>query len=77
MCTSSLLQIKLPYIYLVLSYSVGFKAPRELWNPPSKAVLVNVTGLADRVNVTAHKTELIFTGLGQDKVSEILTLRID
>ena len=26
-------------IYQVLHYSVDFKAPHELWNPPSKTVL--------------------------------------
>ena len=37
-------------------YSVDFKAPRELWNPLSKTVPSNFTGMADIVNGTVYKT---------------------
>ena len=34
----------------------GFQAPKERWNPPNKAVLVNTNGLgAGIVNATVYK----------------------
>ena len=63
------------YVYTVsnevLSSSVDFRAPRELWSPPSKAIqyLVNFTGLAGIVNAAIYKTQPIFTGLEHGKLS--------
>ena len=50
-----------------MSYSVDFKAPRELWNPLSKAVPGKFMHLAGIINAIVYKTEPIFTGLGYGK----------
>ena len=55
-------------IYEVLSYSVDFKAPRELWNP-LRHYLVIFTGPAGIVNATVYKTEPNFPGLGHVKLT--------
>ena len=80
MFTSLLFQIK-----LVLSYSVVFKAPRELWKPPSKAVPVKYHGsgrhsklncLQDRANVhRSHACQIILilkTAIGIAKLCAML-----
>ena len=35
-------------IYYVLPYSVDFKAPRELWNPPSKMICRECSFIPDK-----------------------------
>ena len=65
MFTGPLLEIKLHW--LVLPYSVDFKAPRQY--------LVNFTGLAGIVNATVHKTEPIFIDLEHGKSYWSLTLQ--
>ena len=47
-------------IYQALPYSLDFKAPRELWNPPSKAVLSKCIFISNTVPVNIwndHKAQ--------------------
>ena len=56
-------------IYWALPHSVDPKAPQELWNTQSKTVPGNFMALVGILNATLYKTEPIFTGLGQGKLS--------
>ena len=57
------------YIYLVLPYSMDFKALWEFWNALSKVEPDKFTGLVGIVAATVYKTEPIFTGFGHGKFS--------
>ena len=74
MFTGSFFEIKLHLLKYVLSYSVDFKAPWELWNPLNKRYPVNFTSPTGIVNATVYKTEPNFTGLRHGKLSKFLSL---
>ena len=58
----------------MLSYTVDFKAPRELWNPLGKAIPGKSNDLAGIENAIVYKIEPIFTSLGYGKWFLFLTL---
>ena len=43
-------------IYLVLPFSVDFKTPRELWNPPSKTVYSKYRSISNNLKIGSFTT---------------------
>ena len=60
----------------MLSYSVYFKGPQQLWNHWVRQYLVDFTGLVGIVNATVYKIEPIFTGLGHGWIQYNYFLRV-